>query len=125
LAHHLTRRLAYRGWQDFIQGQDAGNQVEVRLDLGQQLRLGEQLLQIEPLEGVVLHNLRNRLREVTLDVAEPTGDIRGRISESTFITIQSVESFVNSLILLRESVLTLRFGFLFLFSVLPAELRYS
>ena len=57
------------------------DEVEVGLQLAQQLRLEQQLVQVEALDGVALQHLHDRRREVPADVAQPAGDRRRRAGQ--------------------------------------------
>src|SRR3954468_11850098 len=57
--------------------------MDVGLDRGQQLRLEEEPLQLQPLERVALDHLHHRSREEPADVPQPAGDAGRRRPEAT------------------------------------------
>ena len=61
---------------DPAERQQRADQVHVRLDALEHLLLKQQLPQVQPVDGVPLHDLHHRGREVPADVAEPPGDAR-------------------------------------------------
>ena len=60
--------------QQAVQLDQHGHEVDVRFDRGQQLRLQEQLTQIEAIHGVTLEHLDDGRRETGADVPEPPHD---------------------------------------------------
>ena len=55
--------------------------MQIGLELVEQLRFEQQLVQVEALDGVALQDLHDRCREVAADVAEPAGDGRRRLGQ--------------------------------------------
>ena len=82
LRQHLADDLAGRRpglvGQRPVELDEQRDEVQVGLQLVEQLRLEQQLVQVEALDGVALQHLHDRRREVAPDVAEPAGHGRRR-----------------------------------------------
>ena len=78
LADDLAGRRPGLVGQRPVELDEQRHEVEVGFQLVEQLRLEQQLVQVEALDGVALQHLHDRRREVAADVAEPAGDGRRR-----------------------------------------------
>ena len=86
LAEHRGDDLAGRRpglvGQGPVELDEQRDEVQVGLQLVEQLRLEQQLAEVEALDGVALQHLHDRRREVAADVAEPAGDRRRRAGQA-------------------------------------------
>ncbi len=73
LAGRLPRLFRHRR----AQRDEIGDQMDVRLDSGQELGLQQHLLQAKSLERIALHHLHDARRKELADIAEPPYDSRG------------------------------------------------
>ena len=82
LLDHPAHQVAGRGLRLFrdqvLQLQHRAGQVDGRLDLGQDLRLEQQLLHAAPFDGVLLQQDHDVLGEEVADLVEPARDPRHR-----------------------------------------------
>jgi hypothetical protein len=78
--------------------------MDVGLDGAQQLRLEQQLTQIEPFDGIALEDLHDRCREIATDVAEPTHHTRLRPPETpcSLPPARAIPAFTVALVVQRS-----------------------
>ena len=71
--NHQPGGLAGLGGDCALQRDERGNEVNVRLQRLQHFALEQQLLEIEPLHRVLLHDSHDRGREILANIAKPAG----------------------------------------------------
>src|SRR4029079_10739918 len=78
LADDEPCRLASLRRNHAVEGKQRSDEVHVRLDGLEQLRLEQELVQAEALDRVLLHDAHDRRRGVLANVAPPARDARRR-----------------------------------------------
>jgi hypothetical protein len=101
LPHDDPGRFTRRGGHHGVEREQVRHEVYIGLDRLEQLWLSQHLPKIEPIEGILLHDLDDRSRKILPDVPEPARDPgRGRSHSDAVLVLLLILRVVE----LRESL---------------------
>ncbi len=110
LGDDAPRRVLRRLGDGGAQGHQVGEQVDVWLERLQEVRLHQQRLEVQALEGVLLDDLDDACRKELADVAQPARHARRRGAEPAFArarlrVVERPEGGGEAAVLVRKTML--------------------
>lgn len=67
---------------DAVEGHQVGDEVDVGFHGLQHFWLQQHLVQVEPLQGILLHNAHDGAGEVVADIAQPASHVGGGAAQA-------------------------------------------